>query len=129
MIQLDPQMKAILDQAAAAGGKPFHQMTPAEARQAIDTMFAAFRGTPVEVGNVEDRKIPGPAGQIPVRIYTPAGTGPFGALVFFHGGGWVIGNIESHDGTCRQLTAGAGCVTISVEPECCYEAGSNANLK
>jgi acetyl esterase/lipase len=134
MVQLDPQMKAVLEQAAAAGGKPFHQMTPGEARQAIDTMFAAFRGTPVEVGKIEDRRIPGPAGQIPVRIYSPAGIGPFGALVYFHGGGWVIGNIETHDATCRQLTAGAGCVTISVDyrlapehkfpagPEDCYAA-------
>jgi acetyl esterase len=134
MIQLDPQMKSVLDQAAAAGGKPFHQMTPAEARQALDALFAAFRGTPVEVGKIEDRKISGPAGQIPVRIYTPAGTGPFGALVYFHGGGWVVGNIEIYDATCRQLAAGAGCVTISVDyrlapehkfpagPEDCYAA-------
>lgn len=134
MVQLDPQMKAVLDQAAAAGGKPFHQLTPVEARQAIEAMFAAFRGAPVDVGKVEDRKIPGPAGQIPVRIYNPAGTGPFGALVYFHGGGWVIGNLETHDDTCRQLTAGAGCVTISVDyrlapehkfpagPEDCYAA-------
>jgi acetyl esterase len=127
MVQLDPQMKAVLDQAAAAGGKPFHQMTPAEARQAIDAMFAAFRGTPVDVGRVEDRKIPGPAGQIPVRIYTPRRTGPFGALVCFHGGGWVIGNLETHDATCRQITAGAGCVTVSVDyrlaPEHKFPAG------
>ena len=127
MVQLDPQMKAVLDQAAAAGGKPFHQMTPAEARQAIDVMFAAFRGTPMDVGRVEDRKIPGPAGQIPVRTYTPRGTGPFGALVYFHGGGWVIGNLETHDATCRQITAGAGCVTVSVDyrlaPEHKFPAG------
>jgi acetyl esterase len=134
MVQLDPQMRAVLDQAAAAGGKPFHQMTPVEARQAIDAMFAACRGTAVDVGKVEDRKIAGSAGQIPVRIYTPAGAGPFGALIYFHGGGWVIGNIETHDATCRQLTAGAGCVTISVDyrlapehkfpasPEDCYTA-------
>jgi acetyl esterase len=134
MVQLDPQMKAVLDQAAAAGGKPFHQMTPAEARAAIDSMFAAFRGKPVEVGRVEDRKIPGLGGQLPIRIYSPAGAGPFGALVYFHGGGWVIGNIETHDATCRELTASAGCVTISVDyrlapehrfpagPEDCYSA-------
>ena len=134
MVQLDPQMKAVLDQAAAAGGKPFHQMTPAEARQAMEMLFAAFRGTPVNVGRVEDRNIPGPGGHVPVRIYSPTGTGPFGALVYFHGGGWVIGNIETHDATCRQLTAGAGCVTISVDyrlapehkfpasPDDCYAA-------
>jgi acetyl esterase len=134
MVQLDPDMKAVLDQAAAAGGKPFHQMTPVEARTAIETMFAAFRGNPVEVGKLDDRKIPGPAGEIPVRIYTPSGSGPFGALVYFHGGGWVIGNIETHDATCRQLAAGAGCVIVSVDyrlapehkfpagPEDCYAA-------
>jgi len=134
MIQLDPQMKAVLEQVAAVGGKPFHQTTPVEARHAIETMFAGFRGSPVEVGKLEDREIPGPASQIPVRIYTPAGTGPFGALIYFHGGGWVIGNIETHDASCRQLTVGAGCVTISVDyrlapehkfpagPEDCYAA-------
>jgi acetyl esterase len=133
-MQIDPQMKAILDQAAGAGGKAFHDMAPAEARQAIDTMFAAFRGQPKEVGKIEDRKIPGPGGQIPVRVYTPRGTGPFGVLVFFHGGGWVIGNIETHDVLCRDLTDGAGCVTVSVDyrlapehkfpaaPDDCYAA-------
>jgi acetyl esterase len=134
MVQLDPQMKAVLEQAAATGGKPFHTMSPAEARAAIDTMFAAFRGTPVEVHKIENRNIPGPDGPIPIRIYTPAGSGPFGALIYFHGGGWVIGNIETHDVSCRQLTAGSECVTVSVDyrlapehkfpagPEDCYAA-------
>src|SRR5713101_9618715 len=126
-MQLDPQMKAILDQAAAAGAQPFHTMTPAQARAAIDTMFQTFRGQPKEVAKSEDRKVPGPASDIPVRIYSPAGNGPFGALVYFHGGGWVIGNIETHDVSCRQLTAGAGCVTISVDyrlaPEHKFPAG------
>ncbi len=133
-MQLDPQMKAILDQAAATGGKPFHDMSPTEARQAMDTMFAAFRGHPKDVAKVEDRKIPGPAGQIPVRVYTPRGNGPFGVLMYFHGGGWVIGNIETHDVLCRDLTDGAGCVTVSVDyrlapehrfpaaPDDCYAA-------
>jgi acetyl esterase len=126
-MQLDPQMKAILDRAAAAGGKPFHEMTPTEARAALETLFEDFRGQPKEVAKTEDRKIPGPAGDIPIRIYTPAGAGPFGTLVFFHGGGWVIGSIETHDHTCRDLTAGAGCVTISVgyrlAPESKFPAG------
>ena len=124
---LDPQMQAILDQAAAAGGKPFHDMTPVEARQAIDVMFAAFRGEPAEVGRVEDRKLPGPAGEVPVRIYSPPGRGPFGVLVYFHGGGWVIGNIGTHDSLCRDLTKQAGIVTISVDyrlaPEHKFPAG------
>src|SRR5713101_6539558 len=133
-MQLDPQMKAILDQAAAAGAQPFHTMTPAQARAAIDTMFQAFRGQPKEVAKSEDRKVPGPAGDIPVRIYTPAGNGPLGALVYFHGGGWVIGNIETHDVTCCELAHDTPCVTVSVDyrlapehkfpagPEDCYAA-------
>jgi acetyl esterase len=52
---------------------------------------------------------------VPVRVYTPAGTGPFPALVYFHGGGWVLGGIESHDDLCRVLTNRAGCVTVSVD--------------
>ncbi|MGA2410394.1 MAG: alpha/beta hydrolase, partial [Candidatus Binataceae bacterium] len=110
-----------------------HSMSPAEARSAIDVMFAAFRGNPAPVGRVEDRKLPGgPAGDVPVRIYSPPGRGPFGGLVFFHGGGWVIGNIETHDALCRDLTSRANIVTISVDyrlapehkfpaaPEDCY---------
>jgi acetyl esterase len=124
---LDPQMQAILNQAAAAGGKPFYSMSPVEARQAIDVMFAAFRGDPAEVGRVEDRKLPGPAGEVPVRIYSPPGRGPFGVLIFFHGGGWVIGNIGTHDSLCRDLTKQANIVTISVEyrlaPEHKFPAG------
>ncbi len=133
-MQIDPQMQAILDMAAKAGGKPFHDMAPVEARQVADAMFAAFRGTPKEVAKITDMKIPGPAGEIPLRVYTPSGAGPFGCLVFFHGGGWVIGNIETHDVVCREFTAGAGVVTVSVDyrlapehrfpaaPEDCYAA-------
>lgn len=133
-MQLDPQMKALLDQLAAAGGKPFHAGTPQEARAAIDALIGMVAGPPEKVAKIEDRKIPGPAGQIPVRIYTPANAAPMGALVYFHGGGWVVGNIESHDVLCRSLANGAGCVTVSVDyrlapehkfpaaPEDCYAA-------
>lgn len=134
-MQLDPQMKALLDQLATAGGKPFHELTPPQARAALEMLFGAFRSpTPPPVGKVEDRKIPGPGGDIPVRIYTPAGAGPFGVLVYFHGGGWVVGTLDSYDEVCRSLTLGGGFVTVSVDyrlapehkfpaaPEDCYAA-------
>jgi acetyl esterase/lipase len=133
-MQIEPQMQALLDMAAKSGGKPFHAMSPVEARQAAETMFAAFRGKPKPVAKVTDMKIPGPAGEIPLRVYAPSGAGPFGCLVFFHGGGWVIGSIETHDVLCREFTAGAGVVTVSVDyrlgpehrfpaaPEDCYAA-------
>lgn len=132
-MKVDPQMQAILDRVAEARAKPIHELTPAEARIALQKMFALFRSsTPREVGRCEDRKIAGPGGDIPVRIYTPAGAGPFPAMVFFHGGGWVLGNLDTHDSVCRDITAGAECVTVSVDyrlapenkfpaaPEDCY---------
>src|SRR6202049_1557675 len=129
---LDPDMKALLDQMAAAKLASFHQMTPAAAREQMARRMAS--GDPVPVARVEDRTLPGPSGDIPIRIYTPSGTGPFGALVYFHGGGWVVGNIEMTDQPCRMITNAAGCVTVSVDyrlapehkfpagPEDCYAA-------
>jgi len=61
-----------------------------------------------------DRLIEGPAGPVPLRIYTPKGAGPFPVLLFFHGGGFVIGDIEGYDGTCRELCALSACVVVSV---------------
>jgi acetyl esterase len=100
---------------ASMGGPPLHALPVADAR-ALMTAMAGMSGTrDLPLAKVENRTIPGPAGQIPVRIYTPNGTGPFGLLVFFHGGGWVIGNLDTHDGTCRELAHGAGCVVMSVD--------------
>jgi acetyl esterase len=121
-MQLDPQMKALLDQLATAGGKPFHAGSPQEARAGINALIGLVAGPPEKVAKVEDRKISGPGGQIPVRIYTPAGAAPMGALVYFHGGGWVVGDIASHDVLCRSLANGASCVTISVDYRLAPEA-------
>ena len=129
---LDPDMKALLDQMAAAKLPSFHQMTPASAREQMARRTAA--GDPAPVARVEDRMIPGPNGEIPIRIYTPSGDGPFGALVYFHGGGWVVGSIDMTDQPCRMITNAAGCLTVSVDyrlapehkfpagPEDCYTA-------
>jgi acetyl esterase len=122
VMQLDPQMKALLDQLAASGGKPFHAGSPQEARAGINALIGLVAGPPEQVAKVEDRKIPGPGGQIQLRIYTPAGAAPMGALVFFHGGGWVVGDIASHDVLCRSLANGANCVTISVDYRLAPEA-------
>jgi acetyl esterase len=125
-MSLDPQAKAFLNQLAAAGAPPLHSLPVEQARQAIAELFAT-KGEPEPVGKVEDRRIPGPAGQIPLRIYTPRGNGPFPVLVYFHGGGWVIGNLETHDPTCRALTNTAGCMVVSVDyrlaPEHKFPAG------
>ena len=112
---LDPQSQGILDMMSAMNIPDFSTLTPEEARQLFDQMPRPQAPTPV--ANVEDRTLPGPAGEIPVRLYTPEGSAPSGAgaLVFFHGGGWVIGNLDSHDETCRQLCAKAGISVIATD--------------
>ncbi len=111
---LDPQAQALLDQVKALGGPPLNDLSPPEAR-AVAKVLGTLSGPPLAVAKVENRTIPGPAGALPVRIYTPAGSGPFPVLVFFHGGGWVIGDLETQDGACRALANGADCVVVSVD--------------
>ena len=109
---LDPQAQAVLDQLAALGLPPNHTVSPEEARA---NGKLRPRAVGPDVAKVEDRAIPGPGRDLPVRIYTPEGTGPFPILVWFHGGGWVLGDLDNADGTARHLTVGAGCLVISVD--------------
>lgn len=88
-------------------------MTVADARALLEQL--PIPPSPIHVARVDDRTIPGPAGDLPVRIYWPEGSGPHPIVVFFHGGGWAICNLDTHDGACRGLTNGAGCITISVD--------------
>jgi len=130
---LDPQARAIIDQFAAMGGAELHEMSVPQARELILGM-AGLAGEPESIARVENSMVPGPAGDIPIRIYTPVGTAPFPVLVYFHGGGWVIGNLDTHDGVCRSLANRVGCIVVSVDyrlapehpfpaaPEDCYAA-------
>jgi len=74
-----------------------------------------LQGSPEEVGKVEDMKIPGPAGEILVRVYSPSGNGPFPVLLFYHGVGWVIGNLDTADTACRFLANRVPCLVVSVD--------------
>ena len=125
---LDPQAKAFLDQIVAIGGPSLTAVPVDEARKMME-MLSAMRGAEVPVASAVDRTIPGPAGPIPVRVYTPNGSGPFPLLVWFHGGGWVLGSLATHDGICRSLAAGAGSVVVSVDyrlaPEHRYPAAAD----
>ena len=111
---LDAVVKVMLDQLAAQEGPAMFDVAPEAAREMYKATSAAA-GAPAPVENVEDRSIPGPGGEIPVRIYTPASTEPLPALVYFHGGGWVIGDLDTHDSICRTLTNSAQCVVVSVD--------------
>lgn len=112
---LDPAVKAMLENMKAAGFPELDSLPPVQLRKVTAEMFAAQRLKPEAIARVEDRKIPGPAGSIPVRVYTPSGNGPFPVLVFYHGGGFVIGDLDSHDGVCRALANQAGCVVVAID--------------
>src|SRR5437867_9963397 len=98
---LDPEAKMLLEQMTTVV-RPFDELSVEEARAAIATLSAAA-GEPEAVARVENRTVPGPRDEIPVRIYTPEGRAPFPVLVYFHGGGWVIGSLATNDCICRHL--------------------------
>lgn len=108
---LDPVVRGILDFMATRDVPALETLSPQEARRLPFTQS----GPPEPCARVENHVIPGPNGDVPLRVYTPAGERPFPVLVYFHGGGWVIGNLESHDSICRALTNAANCVTVAVE--------------
>jgi acetyl esterase len=112
---LDPQAQAVLDLFREAGIPPSHTLPVAEARAGMIARAAAAPGQPEAVARIENRTIPGPDGEIPIRIYTPEGQGPWPVLVYFHGGGWVLGNLDTHDRVGRSLANRADCVVVSVD--------------
>jgi len=110
---LDPEIRVYLERQAALGVPPAWQLTPQQARQASrDTQAAAKR---LAVRSVEDRSLPGPGGDLRVRSYRPAAPGPLPLVVFLHGGGWVVGDLDTHDATCRRLCAELNAVSLGVD--------------
>ena len=116
---LDPQAQNVIDQIAALGLPPNHTLSPEEARA---NMLSRPRPSGPEVAKVENRTVPNGDYQVPVRIYTPPGNGPFPVLSWFHGGGWVIGDLETADATARHLTVQAECVVVSADYRLAPEA-------
>lgn len=116
--QLDPVLAMALAQMAESGQPEIWQLSPEEARAMFNAMTPMFDGPAPEVHQVEDRTIPGPGGPLPLRIYTPrplAEDELLPILVYFHGGGWVLGNLDSHDVVCRHLAKDGDCMVVSVD--------------
>ncbi len=112
MAELDPQVEALLETAESMGLPPIYALSTESARDQLADLFAAGEGEPVD--RVEDFSIPGPAGAIPVRLYAPTGE-DHPLLVFFHGGGWVLGDLDTHDAVCRAISNAADCAVLSVD--------------
>ena len=121
---VDPQIQALLDKGT---GVPATHTLPVPAARAQYEARIALMAPAAAIAAATERTIPGPGGPLRLRLYRPLGEGPFPLLVFFHGSGFVLCSLDTHDGICRNLCAGAGCVVVSVDyrlaPEHKFPAG------
>lgn len=116
MTALDPDVLLVLDMIRLAGRPPFEQLTPAEAREAYMKSRAILQPEPEPVAEARDLAAPGPHGPIPLRLYRPqGGAAPLPGLIYYHGGGWLLGGLDSHDVVCRRFANAARCVVVSVD--------------
>jgi len=113
--KLDPNVRLLLQAAQAQGNPPLETLSPVDARKQALADLTALGGTPEPVHSIETIRIPGPLGEIPIRIYTPDAPAPRPALIFFHGGGWVVCDLDTHDVPCTAIARRAGAVVIAVD--------------
>ena len=115
---LHPDAEKLLELIRATGRPPFEKLSVVEAREAYAASRAALQPPPDEVAETRDLSIPGPGGPLALRLYRGAGTSDAAvlpALLYLHGGGWVIGDLDSHDGVCRRLANLAACRVVAVD--------------
>lgn len=115
---LDPQARALIDLLAERGVPPTHTLSVADARRLYRERRTFTQPEPPPVGGVRELAAPGPHGPVPLRLVRPAGVADavaLPALVYFHGGGWAIGGLDTHDVVCRTLCAASGCAVLSVD--------------
>src|ERR1700756_4889935 len=109
-MRVDPQIQALLDKGT---GVPATHTLPVDVARAQYEARIALMASPAEIASVREQTIGGPDGPLRIRIHPPYGPGPFPLLVFFHGSGFVLCSLDTHDGMARNLCAGAGCVLVS----------------
>ena len=108
---LHPQAQAFVETLAASDAPSWHEMSPTEGREVFASLVDLFAVGP-DLAEVADR---GGADDVPIRIYSSGGRDARPALIYFHGGGWVLGDLSTHDGLCRRLAAESGCVVVAVD--------------
>ncbi|WP_158575837.1 alpha/beta hydrolase [Streptomyces corynorhini] len=119
MSTLDPQAQALIDAAIASGLPPVHSLPAAQARRRMRSAF--IWGDPEPIEHRKDLIAPGPAGDLPVRLYHPAPGRRLPLIVFFHGGGWIVNDLDTHDRLCARLAVESSCAVLSVDFRCAPE--------
>lgn len=116
---LHPHARALLDLMIERGVPPTHTLSPADARAFYRERRAVTQPEPPPIAETRDLRASGPRGSVPLRLYHPLAATqrhmPPPALVYFHGGGWVIGDLDTHDTLCRELANGSGCAVVAVD--------------
>ncbi|MFI5000439.1 MAG: alpha/beta hydrolase [Reyranellales bacterium] len=114
---LDGRSQWFLQLLARSGQQPLHKLGVAKARAEFDSLQPALSGAPAPVGEIVDRTVDGPAGRLRVRLYRPAGAVArlLPTILYFHGGGFVIGSLEGYDLPCRYFCARTGCAVVAVD--------------
>lgn len=112
---LAKEFQDVLDFIASRNVPALHELSPAEAREAMLKAKAIFSGEEVALPRVESRTITGPNGDIGLRLYAASDERPLPVLVYLHGGGWVIGDLNTHDDLMRRIAHGSGCLVVSVD--------------
>ena len=133
---IDPDTQAVLDMIRLAGRPPFETLTPAEAREAYSASRRILQLPPEDVAESRDATVAGPLGPIGIRLYRPVGTDAsdvLPALVWYHGGGWLLGDLDSHDVACRRFANAVRCRVVSVDyrmaPEHVFPAAVNDSFE
>jgi acetyl esterase len=115
---IDADAAKVLELVRQSGRPPYETLQPGEARELYRAARLVLQPEPPEVAEVRDIAVSAPSGAIPLRLYRPAGSAAetkLPALIFFHGGGWVLGDLDTHDGVCRRLANAAGCAVVAVD--------------
>lgn len=124
MNTLNPQAQALIDAAVASGLLPVYKLSTEESRARMRAAF--IQGAPEQIASTRDLTIPGPSGGLPIRVYHPDPEARLPLVLFFHGGGWTVNDLDTHDRLCSILANESTCVVVAVDyrrsPEAKYPA-------